>query len=310
MNSDLFPTPIVLCVYNRPHLTRRVLQSLRTVAPSRILVVADGPKTDVPEDRLRCNEVIRSIETIDWKANIEWNVSAINLGCCRRIQTGLSWTFDRLEEAIILEDDCVPHPSFFRFCHELLDRYRFDRRIALISGSNFCPSAECSPASYFFSRYPMIWGWAAWRRSWALYDPNVDAWDRLRDTSWLSDLLADPLAAAYWRQMFDQARFEVDTWDYAMVFSCWYSGGLAVHPYRNLICNIGFSKDATHTRDVKSIFANRPLEEMHFPLVHPERVWRSVANDEQAERSAFSKSVGHQLRNVREILHRRSNPIT
>ena len=298
-------TPVVLCVYNRPHLTRQVLAALRAVQPVRILVVADGPRIDDPADHAKCEHVIRLTKAIDWKADIEWNVSDVNMGCRKRIQTGLSWAFGRLEEAIVLEDDCVPHESFFSFCSELLDRYRGDPRVGLISGSSFQFEADCGAASYFFSRYPLLWGWAAWRRTWQLYDPDLDGWEPLRETAWLSDFLADPLAGAYWRQIFDQVRSGFDTWDYSMTFSCWRSGALSVHPHRNLVCNIGFGEDATHTRDPGSVFANMPVQEMTFPLIHPGRVERAAACDERTERIAFSKTAAQRLQDAREVLRAR-----
>src|SRR5689334_6181116 len=113
-------TPVVLCVYNRPELTEHVLEVLRKVRPTHILVVADGPKSDDPHERRKCDEVRGMIEAIDWPTQIQWNVSPSNLGCRARIQTGLSWAFSLIEEAIVLEDDCVPDASFFEFCRLLL----------------------------------------------------------------------------------------------------------------------------------------------------------------------------------------------
>jgi hypothetical protein len=299
MSSVAFSTPIVLCVYNRPHLTTRVVETLRPVSPSHILLVADGPKEDNPVDRRKCEQVQHLIRgTLDWPAHVEWNVSQVNMGCRKRVTTGLAWVFDRVQEAIVLEDDCIPHPSFFRFCNALLERYRSDPQVALISGSSFQFLTDKTPASYFFSRYPLTWGWAGWRRTWELYDSDISAWERLRETPWLTELLGDPVAIAYWRHAFDRVRRGFDTWDYSMTFSCWRAGALAVHPYRNLVRNIGFGDYATHTRDRNSIFANMPTYEMSFPLVHPNRVERTPACDEQIERVAFSGSAKQRIRDV------------
>jgi hypothetical protein len=299
MCSETFKTPIVLFVYNRPHLAQQVLETLRWVNPSHILLVADGPKKDDPVDRMKCEEVLHLLKcTLNTPAHVEWNVSPINMGCRKRFTTGLAWAFDRVEEAIILEDDCVPHPSFFRFCNTLLEHYRLDPRVALIGGSSFQVEAHEPPASYFFSRYPLIWGWAGWRRTWELYDPDIDAWSTLRDTSWLSELLASPLATFYWRHIFDQVRSGFDTWDYSMTFSCWRAGAFAVHPSRNLISNIGFAEDATHTRDRASVFANMPVHEMSFPLVHPDRAEPIPKYDEQIEQLMFSGAIKQRMRNM------------
>jgi hypothetical protein len=303
MNTERFETPIVLCVYNRPHLTQQVLESLRSLNPPHILVIADGPKLDDPIDRMKCREVIQLFKsTIDWPTRIEWNVSTVNLGCRRRLQTGLSWAFRRVEEAIVLEDDCVPHSSFFRFCSALLKHYRLDPRIALICGSSLQTEADCEAMSYVFSRYPLIWGWAGWRRTWELYDPDINAWSNLRDTSWLSGFLSDPVATLYWRHIFDQVRSGLDTWDYSMTFSCWRAGALAVHPSQNLTRNIGFGDGATHTRE-RSVFANMPVHAMSFPLVHPHRVEPAQAYDKRIERVMFSGRIKER---IWDMFHRRS----
>ena len=296
---DQLATSVALCVYNRPSQTQKVLAALAMVKPKHILVVADGPKQDQPDDREKCDAVIKLIKSIDWPADVEWNVSPLNLGLRSRLQSGLSWVFDRVEEAIILEDDCVPHPSFFRFCAELLDRYRDDPRIALICGGNFQFDADCGSASYFFSRYPLIWGWAAWRRTWQQYDPNLDAWPNLRETSWLIDYVDDPLVSAYWRAVFDKVRAGLDTWDVQLTFSCWRANALVVQPVKNLITNIGFGAEATFARSEDSIFARIPLQEMRFPLIHPKSIERAKECDDRTERVSFSASPRDQLQRFR-----------
>jgi hypothetical protein len=295
--SGAFKTPVVLCVYNRPLFVHQVVKTLRSVRPSHILLVADGPKDDDPVDRIKCDEVVHLVKgTLNWPVHIEFNVSPVNIGCRKRLQTGLAWAFDRVEEAIVLEDDCVPHPSFFRFCNALLEHYRSDPRVALISGSSFLIEAKHAPASYFFSRYPLTWGWAGWRRTWELYDADIDAWDWLRETTWLSELLTDPVAIAYWRWIFDQVRRGFNTWDYSMTFSCWRANALAVHPYRNLVRNIGHGEDATHTSERNSIFAKMRTHEVKFPLVHPDGVQRVPAYDEQIEWLAYSGTAKQRIR--------------
>ena len=296
---DPLATSIALCVYNRPLLTQQVLAALAEVRPRHILVIADGPKQGLPGDRERCDAVIDLIRSIDWPAALEWNVSPVNLGIRRRLQSGLSWVFGRVKEVIVLEDDCVPHPTFFRFCVELLDRYRDDPRIALICGSNFQFDADCGPASYFFSRYPLIWGWAAWRRTWKHYDPDLDQWSKLRETSWLTDYLGDPLAAAYWRAVFDKVRAGFDTWDFQLTFSCWRADALAVQPARNLVSNIGFGIDASFAQAADSIFARIPLHEMQFPLIHPKSIERARNCDQRTETLSFSTSPQEQLQRFR-----------
>jgi len=292
-------TPVVLCVYNRPDATRALVAALRAVRPRRILVVADGPLPDRPDDGARCDAVRAIVEGIDWPASVEWNAAPANLGPRQRIRSGLDWAFARVAEAIVLEDDCIPHPSFFTFCAALLERYRDDKRIALVSGSNFALAAGIGGESYGFSRYPLIWGWATWARTWRLYDADLDAWPALRDTPWLHDLLGDALAAGYWRAIFDRIRAGLDAWDYPLTFSCWLSGGLTVQPSRNLVRNIGFGPDATNARDADAVYAHIPACAMPVPLVHAARIARDMERDRLIERRAFSGSPRGQLARLR-----------
>jgi hypothetical protein len=292
-------TSVAFCVYNRPTHTEKVLAALATVKPRHLMIIADGPRQDRPDDPVKCSAVIDLIKSIDWPADIEWNVSPTNLGLRSRLQSGLSWAFNRVEEVIVVEDDCVPHPSFFRFCTELLDRYRNDPRIAVICGSNFQLDADCGPASYFFSRYPLIWGWAGWRRTWQQYDPDLNQWPNLRETSWLIDYLGDPLASAYWRGTFDKVRAGFDTWDFQLTFSCWRANALAVQPAQNLVTNLGFGAESTFTRAEDSILAGLPTREMRFPLVHPKTVERAEDCDDRTEQLAFSAWPRDQLQKFR-----------
>src|SRR5579871_4386735 len=170
MSDWKLTTPVALIVFNRPDTTRQVFQEIRRVRPPVLLVVADGPRRDHPEDEQLCRETRAVAEEVDWPCQVLTEYSDVNLGCRHRPASGLDWVFSQVEEAIILEDDCVPHPSFFRFCSELLSRYRDDARIGTIAGTNVQGGRKRGGASYYFSKYPTIWGWASWRRAWALYD--------------------------------------------------------------------------------------------------------------------------------------------
>jgi hypothetical protein len=292
----LLTTPVILTVYNRPQLTGQVIAALRAVRPARMLIVADGGWDNDPDDQARCAEVLRILKSIDWPTQLEWNISPQHLGCRRRIQTGLSWAFERVTEAIILEDDCVAHPSFFEFCRVLLERYRWEERVGLICGTNFQGGKRAASPSYFFSRYPLLWGWATWQRTWDRYEPDIVTWDSVRETSWLADFLGDSIASAYWRHIFDEVRAGLDTWDYSMTFSFWRAGLLAAHPNQNLVRNIGFGPDATHTRDGTSALGNMRVEEIRFPLVHPSLVERATAPDVRTEQILFSGALKQKLR--------------
>src|SRR5207245_5494002 len=172
---------------------------------------------------------------------------------------------------IILEDDCVPHPTFFPFCEELLATYRHDERVMHISGNNFHFGKTWTSHSYYFSRFSFIWGWASWRRAWRHFDIGVELWPALRKKSWLLDIVGDARAANFYRKVFDEAhatRGDI-TWDFQWLFACWVQHGLSIHPNANLVSNVGFGPGATHTKSASDRYAAIPAAAMRFPLSHP-----------------------------------------
>lgn len=180
----------------------------------------------------------------------------MNLGCRERVSSGLDWVFSNVEEAIILEDDCLPDLTFFRFCEELLVKYRFDARVMMISGDNFQFRRKRTPYSYYFSRNAHIWGWASWRRAWNKYDIAMQMWTEIRDGAWLIDLFGNRRLANYWRKIYANVfNGKINTWDYQWVFTCRIQNGLVILPNSNLISNIGFGSAATHTA-AQSMYAD------------------------------------------------------
>jgi hypothetical protein len=261
-------TPVAFIIFNRPDRTERVFAAIAKARPAKLLVVADGPRD--PGEREQCHEARSIIERVDWDCEILTNYSDTNLGCKRRVSSGLDWVFEQVEEAILLEDDCLPHETFFPFCTELLERFRNDERISMICGSNFQRGKRRSPYSYFFGLNVTVWGWASWRRVWQHYDVEMRRWPELRNTTWLQDLLINPVAVKYWSEVFEGTfRGDYDTWDYQFFFSWWRENMLALVPELNLVSNIGFGAGATKTRDTLRSMANLPRHSMSFPLAHP-----------------------------------------
>ncbi|HEV8462057.1 MAG TPA: hypothetical protein VGQ38_15260 [Gaiellaceae bacterium] len=282
-------TPVALFVFNRPDVTARVIEAVRVATPPLLLVVADGPRPGVPSDEPACREVRALIDRAGWPCPVRTNYADANLGCRARVSSGIDWVFDEVPEAVLLEDDTLPDPTFFRFADELLERYREDHRVMSISGDNFQRGRRRGSASYYFSRYSHIWGWGTWRRAWSLYDRDLTRWPALRAGGWLADVLRDQHEIEYWTDVFDRvARGEVDTWDYAWLFTCWVAGGLTALPNRNLVTNIGFVPDATHTSS-DSRLANLPTKPMEFPLVHPASVTADAAADAFTGQTVFRK---------------------
>ncbi|MGA1621013.1 MAG: hypothetical protein ACO35D_06080, partial [Aquiluna sp.] len=196
-------TPIAFFIFNRPTTTQQVFQAIRQAKPPKLLIVADGPRPDRPTDAENCALARSILDQIDWDCEVLTHFSDINLGCRKRISSGLDWVFEQVEEAIILEDDCLPDPSFFPYCQELLERYRNIPEVMMISGNNFQFGHNPIQESYYFSHYGHVWGWATWRRAWQKYDDVMGQWPPLRDTNWLQQRLGNIQAAAYWSHIFE-----------------------------------------------------------------------------------------------------------
>lgn len=298
MSEFQLKTPVAFIIFNRPDTTKRVFAEIAKARPPKLLVIADGPRANRPGEAQKCAAVRDIVRNVDWDCEVLTNYSDVNLGCKRRISSGLDWVFDTVDEAIVLEDDCLPHPTFFRFCEEMLEKYRDDERIGMISGDNFQFGRKRTEYSYYFSRYPHIWGWASWRRAWRNYDVDMKLWPEIRDGGWLKDLLGDTKSAWYWRYIFDNAyRGKTDTWDYQWVFACWIQSALTVIPNVNLISNIGFDTKAEHTK-VKDKFAEIETEPMSYPISYPKSVFRDTKADFFVENEMFSGKL------ILRIIHR------
>ena len=299
MAETLLETPVALFLFNRPAETARVFAEIRRARPRRLLLIGDGPRASHPQDVERCAAARAIVEQVDWPAEVLTNFAAENLGCQARVASGLAWVFEHNPAAIILEDDCLPHPAFFPYCEELLARYADDAQVLSIAGTNLL--VETPPvASYDFSRYTMIWGWASWRRAWAHYDVEMGAWPHLRELGWLEEVLGDSRAAAYWRDIFQSSVEQRHTWDYAWQFACWRAGGLTIHPGVNLVSNIGFGAQATHTTKADDTLANRPTAAIEFPLRHPAAISANVARDRKIEAKFFSGKINRLFELIRQ----------
>lgn len=262
-----------MLIFNRPRTTRRVLAAVAKARPPRLLVVADGPRTSQPEDARLCREARAVIESVDWPCEVLMHYSDTNLGCKQRILSGLDWVFSQVDQAIILEDDCLPDPGFFPFCEEMLTRYRDDERIHMVRGGNFFGGRRIGSTSYHFSRWYHIWGWATWARAWRCTDVNMSRWPELRDSGWLERRLPLKAMADRARQIFDDAYAnQVTTWEYHFTFMGWVRDAMAVCPMENMVTNIGFGPDAAHYTVEDHPHSMLPTSSIQFPLRHPDTV--------------------------------------
>ncbi len=293
-------TPIAFFIFNRPELTKKVFEKIRQAQPQKLLVVADGARFS--EEIEKCQKARDIINSVDWKCEVLTNYSKKNLGCKKRVSSGLDWVFSQVEEAIILEDDCLPAPSFFYFCQTLLEKYRDDKRIMHISGDNFQSGQSRTAYSYYFSKYTHIWGWATWKRAWQHYDVDMKSWSESKKLNLLDSFFSDYYEKEYWTKIFDRvANNEIDTWDYQWLYSCWLQNGLSILPNCNLVSNIGFNAEATHTKSTDNSQANLPVDNtwnMKFPLF----ITQNCQADVYTFNFVFKGNLMHNKKSITTIL--------
>ena len=283
-------TPVAFIIFNRPDTTKRVFEAIRQAKPPKLLVIADGPRVDRPGEAEKCAATRAIIEGVDWECEVLTNYSDINLGCGKRPATGIKWVFEQVEEAIILEDDCLPNYSFFRFCELMLEEYRYDQRIMMISGTNWVGEWKSNIQSYHFSYYGGTWGWASWRRAWQYFDYEIKLWEKNEIRERIRDVIADneqfrSREKIYWNTCNNPST--ITWWDYQWGFARLLQSGLSIVPSLNLISNIGFGNDATHTKSNESAVANIKSTEIEFPL----KINKFTVVDRDYDRKLFHKLI-------------------
>lgn len=281
-------TPIAFLIFKRPDTTEKVFEVIRQAKPPKLFVIADGPRVDNPGEVEKCEATRAIIERVDWDCEVLKNYSDTNLGCAKRVSSGLDWVFNHVEEAIILEDDCVVHPTFFPFCEELLEQYKYDNRVMSISAQNVQLGNQRTQYSYYFSLYHHCWGWATWRRAWQNFDFDMKLWQEAKSINLLQDMLMDSQATKYWGDIFQKTydRY-LDSWACRWLFTCWLQSGLSIIPNVNLVSNIGFDADSTHTKSKGNKTVDMPTVAIKFPLQHPSFVIRNFQADNFTQRVAF-----------------------
>ena len=291
-------TPVAFIIFNRPDTTKRVFEAIRHAKPPKLLVIADGHRADRPGEAEKCVAAKAIIGGVDWECEVLTNYSDVNLGCKKRVSSGLDWVFDNVYKAIILEDDCLPDLSFFDFCENLLERYENDSRIMSICGVNFqlvnrnINYNSHSNYSYYYSMFHDCWGWATWKRAWKYNDVNMNLWPQVKTEKLLNNLLFDDRSVKYWVKIFQSAyENKVNSWFYPWFFSCRVHSGFGIFPEKNLVSNIGFGMAGTHTIDQNNPYANLCLEKLDLPLVHPPFMIHNKKADKYTQNTRFSPSL-------------------
>ena len=295
----MMKSAVLFVVFNRPDTTARVFETIRAAKPPRLYVAADGPRFGRVGEAERCAQVRTLATQVDWSCKLYTLFQDTNLGCKIGVSSAINWFFEHEEQGIVLEDDILVQSSFFEYCDEMLDRYKFDTKVSMVSGCNLLSKHLQTHQSYFFSRYVHIWGWATWRRAWQHYDVNMAQWPAWQASGGFHKLLdGDRVLANFWEHIFNEVHSgKIDTWDYQWVLTCWMQGGLDILPARNLIENLGFGPDATHTTmETPLLLLESEPQELVFPLIHPIAVKRSLVADQHFERLVYNiQLITHQL---------------
>lgn len=284
----MITTPVVFIVFNRLDTTQRVFEQIRLAQPKELFIISDGPRKNKLDDLEKVKKVREFIEEhIDWDCKLYKNYSDENMRCGKRIFSGLTWVFQHVEQAIILEDDCLPTQSFFRYCQDLLEIYKYDDRISMISGSNLVENYCKVKNDYVFSYFTPIWGWATWKRVWNDFDINIKKWPSIRQKKLLLNIFKDVKVYNKYKDIFNYVYLNKleDIWDYQFFLNQLIKRRLSIISSKNMIINIGFNrKDALHTKD-KSPYRWVKSHEIEFPL----KINKNVVRDYKYEKLIFNK---------------------
>ena len=290
-----FTTPILFIIFNRPDTAEKVFNEIKKIKPKKLFVSADGPRENKPGEKEKCLATRKIIDQVDWECEVYKKYSDVNLGCKLGVSSGIDWFFKNVEQGIILEDDCLPAQSFFKFCEELLEKYKNNEKIMMISGDNFQNNRRRGDDSYYFSKLSHIWGWATWRRAWEHYSVNMEGYPKFKQDKKINAIWSKEYIRKYWLDTFDQAyENKIDTWDYQWAFSIWKMDGLCVIPNYNLISNIGFRDDATHTKSANKL-ANQKIQSMDI-IKHPFKIEQNKKADNYYSK-IFKKSLFKKILN-------------
>lgn len=292
-------SPVLFLIFKRAETTRRVFGRIREARPPRLYIAADGPRADRVGEAAQCVEARAVVAVVDWPCEVHRLYQDKNLGCGQGVSTALSWFFEQEEQGIIIEDDILPHLDFFRYCDEMLERFKDDGSIQLIAGSNYFYNGFDADVSYYLSSYMHIWGWASWRRVWQTYDFDLNHLSDDRMHAQLFKLFPKPSAKYFWKIYQVMKRHEIDTWDYQLFMNQQYYNRYAISPYVNMVENIGIGgHDATHTTEDTA--TSNPNVGSPFPLKHPEQVSTNRAADLIA-----MKTTGQYQRPLMERIYRK-----
>ncbi len=239
--------PILLLLFNRPKLTKVLISKLKEIKPSKIYINIDGPRKNNSKDIVLSKEVMKELQNINWTKNIKIKLSKENKGCRKSVKEAIDWVLSEENSIIILEDDCIPSIKFFNFCSKMITKFKDNNRIKVITGNNF-QNKKIGDGDYYFSKYAHCWGWATWKRAWNDYDEKMSFWNKFKLSDEWKSLHQHKYENEYWKRKFDLVSAnKIDSWAYVWLASIWFNKGVSITPNQNLVQNIGFNHESTHT---------------------------------------------------------------
>ncbi|APA64677.1 nucleotide-diphospho-sugar transferase [Maribacter sp. 1_2014MBL_MicDiv] len=293
MKTATAQAPVLFIIFNRPEQAKRVFEMIRKAQPAKLYVAADGPRKNGKDDQ-KCKETRAIIDLVDWDCEVKTLFREENVGCGLGPKTAIDWFFENEEEGIILEDDCLPSLSFFKFCSELLERYRDNNQIMHIGGSNFQNGyVPDSDYSYYFSYFSHEWGWASWRRAWKNYDYECSSFPELKKKGYFDNYFSNIIEKKYRLSKIEKTinAKEVSWWDYQWDYTKLVNSGLSIIPNQNMIKNVGFGEDATHTVSANDARQYNEAQEIDFPLLHPKFIIRDIKADRRYFKYFFKDTI-------------------
>lgn len=250
---DNFNVPILFLIFNRPEETSKVFEEIRKIKPAKLYIAADGPRLGKESDIVNCKKTRTIVNNIDWECQTFTLFRDTNLGCGKAVSSSISWFFNQEEEGIVIEDDCLPHQDFFYYCRDLLSKYRNSDKVMFIGGTNYQQIENQHNNSYYYSTFSHVWGWASWARVWKQYDLDLKRYPKNNFKEILTETFKYNDLIKYWMQCYAVInRRLIDTWDYQLSISILYNKGLCIIPSKNLVSNIGFTTNSTHTNIANS----------------------------------------------------------
>ena len=275
----MFKVPILFLAYNRPEITKITIKNIKKIRPYKIYISIDGPKKN-KKDKLKVQAVRKILKKFNKKTFVKTKINKTNLGCKKSNLNALNWFFAKEKMGIVIEDDCLVDKNFFKFCNLMLKKYKNNKKIYCISGSNF-QAKKIFKESYYFSKYNHCWGWATWRDRWKNNDGNIKFWPRFKNSIEWKNLHFDNIEMRYWTKIFDNIyNNKIDSWAYPWTLSVWKKNGITITPTSNLVKNIGFGIDSTHAKfaDKEVSYLNKSILSKNF--THPKLIKINKKADE------------------------------